>query len=595
MVNIHHFGLPSTLLMLLLTVFVLSLLFRKTRTVAVILLCSVLALALFGIFGYHISSVSPQEANRTVQFDLPQPAVQISQTSDGNSTISVSAPNVQIEDQIAGQPASEWAKDSQISPTYPVATHSSLEPTWFAFGLLAILGLLLLGGLAFTIAMISIPKTRTLGIVLLVVGSILILPIVAGLFWFESYSPVPTVPYPGTQPAWPTSNQPPGSEIPLPPGYTAQAPMLQPSQSQPDNTPQPNSKQIVQAYESAIQYYCKAIAQPLKLEKPEILSEKVSTLDINFQDLGHVTISGSSFLINSIGQALAKAMTEKMKEGNPQIDITSENSTTVAQEAASPANNISEQPALAGASLKKEIPAKESPVKDASAETAKAPAPAANALESAAKVKAVSAETKNVANAPERPDWIGKKPFSWRAGKGAELPDYYKIVNPKPVDGDAYVMSVSTDPYTTMQECETKIPEVIQSAVDQFAEKYLRRNWGEYVQLSPDQLRQLVVAEYEETKDFSFGKMTQVHLLLNFDQKAKTLINDALNLRLFNNRSAVAGIGFIGLWLLLAVFWSYLKLDLSTKGAYRRRLRAAAGFAILIIVTMGFLVLRSLA
>ncbi len=108
-------------------------------------------------------------------------------------------------------------------------------------------------------------------------------------------------------------------------------------------------------------------------------------------------------------------------------------------------------------------------------------------------------------------------------------------------------------------------------------------------------MSQLVVAEYPETKDFSFGKMTQIHLLLNFDQKAKTLINDAINVRLLNNRAAIVGTGFISLWLLLAVFWGYLKLDLSTKGAYRKRLRAAAGFAILIIVTMGFLVLRSLA
>ncbi len=114
-----------------------------------------------------------------------------------------------------------------------------------------------------------------------------------------------------------------------------------------------------------------------------------------------------------------------------------------------------------------------------------------------------------------------------------------------------------------------------------------------YVQLSPEQLGQLVVSEYEETKDFSFGKMTQVHLLLNFDQKAKTLISDVLKTRLFNNRAAVAGTGFIGLWLLLAIFWGYLKLDLTTQGAYRKRLRAAAAFAILIIVMMGLLVLQS--
>jgi hypothetical protein len=107
-----------------------------------------------------------------------------------------------------------------------------------------------------------------------------------------------------------------------------------------------------------------------------------------------------------------------------------------------------------------------------------------------------------------------------------------------------------------------------------------------YVQLSPDQLRQLVVTEYEETKDFSVGKMTQVHLLLNFDKKVKTLIDEAIHVRLFNNRAAVAGAGFVALWLLLAVIWGYLKLDLSTKGAYRNRLRAAAGFTILIILTM---------
>ncbi len=328
-VSIHHFGHPSTWLMLLLTVFVLLLLCRKTRTVAVILLSSVLALALFGIFGYRISSLSPQ-ANRTVQVDLPRPADQISQNNVGNSTFRIAAPDVQLENQSAGQSAIQWPEDSQIPPTFSIAPNYSMVP-WFKIGLLPILGLLLLGGLAFTFAMLSIPKTRTLGIVLLAAGSILILPIIAGLIWIGSYSPAPTVPFTASQSAWTTQSiQPPQPAIPLPPAYIPQAPMLQPSQSQPDNTPAPNSKQIVQAYQSAIQYYCKAIAQPLKLEKTENLTEKVSTLHINLQDLGHVTISGSSFLINSIGQALAKAMTERMKEGNPQIDITRENSTKVA-------------------------------------------------------------------------------------------------------------------------------------------------------------------------------------------------------------------------------------------------------------------------
>jgi hypothetical protein len=587
---------PSTIklniMVALLIAFVMLLLSSKSRTFAVILLGSLLVLGVLGLFAYRFSEAP--RANQMVQLDLPQSAVQISHTNYGNGTISVSAPNVLKDNQIVGQPAIQWPIESQ-TPSFEVIT--STRPTWFAFGILAIFGLLLLGGLVFIITMLSIPKTRTLGIVLLVVGSIIILPTIAGLFWVKSYSPIPTTKelYPESHSALVAETmrqqQP---EIPLPPGYSQQAPMVKHSQSQ-QQKPAPNSKQMAQAYQSAIQYYSKAISLPLKLDIKDDLKDKVSTLKINVQDLGQVTISGSSFLINSIGQALAKAMTERLNEGNPQINITPENSTTLVQEAASPANNISERPALAGASVKKEISAKEPPVKDVAAETAKAPPPTANAVESAAPANAVSADTKNIADAPERPDWIDKKPFPWLAGNRAKLPDYYKIMNSKPVDGDAYIITVTTGPYTTLQECEDKIPDVIQSAVDQFAEKYLRRNWGEYVHLSPDQLRQFIVADYEEPKDFSFGKMNQIHLLLNFDKKAKTLIDETINVRMLNNRAALVGTGFVGLWLLLAVFWAYLKLDLSTQGGYRKRLRAAAGFAILIIVTMGFLVLRTLA
>jgi len=608
---------PSTFILVatLLTGIVL-LSFRQTRTFAIMLLGSLLVLGVLGVSAWRASSGT--HPNRMVQFDFPQPAVQISHTNDGNSTESVSAPNVQIDNQIVGQSAIVLPEDSQTFPASPVAAVSS-GPAWYKLGFLAMIGLMLLGGLAFTIAMISIPKTRTFGIVLLVAGSILFVLLGAGLYLKTSYTDfggIPSIVKLSTNNALP--RQP---AIPLPPGYIPQEPMGKISQSQPDNTPSPNSKQIVQAYESAIQYYCKAIAQPLKLEKTEKLTEKVSTLNINFQDIGHVSISGSSFLINSIGQALAKAMTERMKEGNPQIDITPENSTKVAQEASSPPNTVPEQPGPAKASLKNGPLAEESPVKNGFAETAEPPitgsvksaalgtekstaknafsetakAPIATSVESAAANKTDSAETAKMPSAPKRPDWVDKPPFVWRAGKGSEFPDYYRVVHVKPVDGDAYVMSVSTGPYSTLQECEAKIPEVLQSAVNQFVERYLGSQWMGYVQLSPDQLSQLVVAEYEETKDFSIAKMTQLHFLMNFDQKAKELIGEALNLRLFNNRAAVAGTGFFGLWLLMAVIWGYLKLDLSTKGAYRKRLRAAAGFAILIIVTTGFLVLRSLA
>jgi hypothetical protein len=633
----HHILLSPFMIVALLIVMLLA--SSKTRVVAFILLGSLVALMALGLFAYRTSrDTEISHANSMAQLNFPRSGIQISQNNDWPNTPRTKnalsnngampvvgspplSPHYQPKVQMVGQSPSLLSDDVQISPTISFAQHPSMA-SWVKIGILALPVLLLLGGLVFTITMLSIPKTRTFGIVLLVAGSILILPIVASLFWFgSSYTPSTATEVPTTisDSAWTTETiKTPGSAIPLPPGYTAEVPPM-PSQPQPENTPAPNSKQIVQAYESAIQYYGKAIAQPLKLDKTEKITEKVSTLHINLQDLGHVTISGSSLLINSIGQAMAKAMTDRMKNGDTQMNITPDGSAQVAEEASFPANSV-EQTAPAKDSLKNGTSPVESPVKKSSVELAKTPKPGiveivpadvkklpsndrlvqtANSpivsnVETADLSKTHSAETVITPPASKRPDWVDQDPFLWQAGKGTELPDYYKIVNSKPVDGDAYVMCVSTDPYTTKQECEAKIPEILQSAVDQFAEKYLRRNWNAYVQLSPDQLRQFVVAEYPETKDFSFGKMTQVHLLLNFDQKAKTLIDDIISIRLFNNRAAIVGTGFVSLWLLLATFWGYLKLDLTTQGNYRKRLRAAAAFAIIAILWTGWLVLGTL-
>jgi hypothetical protein len=586
---------PSTFLLVatLLTGIVLLLSFRQTRTFTVILLGSLLVLGVLGMFAWRVSSVSNH--NQWVQSKYSQPAGQISQTDDANSTVRDSVPNFPLENQTVGQSTSEWHENSQISSTYPGALQSVPGPNSFGFGFVAILGLLLLGGLAFTIAMLSIPKTRTLGIAMLVAGSILILPIVAGLFWVKLYSPAPTatVAFSGNQSAWTTqTNQQQQPVIPLPPGYGPQAPMPQPSQSQQQTDHTPNSKELVIAYESLFNDY-KTLTRPLKLEIKDDLKEKVGTLRINVQDIGQITISGSSFLINSIGQALAKAMTERMKEGNPQIDITPANSTKVARDASFPANTVAEQPASASASLKNGTSAAESPSKDHSLETAKAPI--AGPVESAASGEAVSAKTAKAHSESKRPDWVGKPPFLYRLNSPHDFPDYYQVVYSKPREGDCYVMNISTGPYTTRQECEAVIPSVLRTALYQYVEADLGRQAADRVSLTPEELRQMKVEEYEETRPYGVGMMTQIHLLLNFDRKAKYLVDDALRLDIFTRRAAVAGGGFVALWLLLAVIWGYLKLDLSTKGAYRKRLRAAAGFAILIIVMMGFLVLRSLA
>jgi hypothetical protein len=576
--------MPIILILLttLAAVFLLS--FPETRKVGAILLGSLLVLGVLGVFAWRVSSVS--NPSRIVQFDYSQPAVKMSHTNDGNSTISVSAPNAQIENQTVGQSASEWPENPQISSTFPGVQQSVPGPTLFVF--LPILGLLLLGGLAFSITMLSIPKTRTLGIVILAAGSILLVLIGVGLL-FTIYTDFRGIP--GIVQLTPERVRPrvPTAPVPI---ASPQTLTMQSSQGEQQTNQRPNSKELINVYELLLNNY-KTLTRPLKLEIKDDLKEKVGTLRINVQDIGQVTISGSSFLINSIGQALAKAMTERMKEGNPQIDITPANSTKVASDASFPANTVAEQPASASASLKNGTSAVELPSKDPSVKTAKAPI--TGAVESAASDKAISAKTANASSAPKRPDWVGKPPFLYRLNNANYIPDYYQAVNSKPREGDCYVMNISTDPYTTRQECEAVIPSVLRTALYQYVEADLGRQAADRVNLTLEELRQMVVTEYEETRPYGVGMMTQIHLLLNFDKKAKYLVDEALRLDIFTRRAAVAGAGFVALWLLLAVFWGYLKLDLTTKGAYRKRLRAAAGFAILIIVTMGLLVLRSLA
>ncbi len=557
-------------------------------------------LSVIGIGLFYRLSESPQ-SNRWNRSGSTQ-TVQISHNKDKHKKIGAAASDVRVEDQSADLSVNPWPDEEQTSRAEAIVPGVLSPSNWI--GLLVTFALLAAGSLALIIALLSNPKTRLPGIIVLVVGSIVILPILGGLFWFGSWQMKPNS---ETAIVWPAQNirpmeqinmaqnpgahvsPPPGyenSEVPPPPpGYINQPPNSKPAKSPPTPaSPEPNSKQIVNAYESAISYYRKAISQPLNLEIKDELKDKVSTLKINVQDIGQVTISGSSFLINSIGQALAKAMTERMKDGNQQIDITAENTQGDWVAKAAGTGGASE-PAPAEASSKIEKSPKESPAKDVSAATAKAPAPIAKATGSAPAVKAVSTEGADIASVPNLPEWVGKRPFLWQAGKGMELPDYYKIVHPKTADGDAYIMSVSTDPYTTMQECEAKVPEVLQSAVDQYVDKSPELQQMGHVRLSPEQLRQLVVAEYEELwqSQSLLGPMPRIHLLLTFDKNAITLIKDAMKERLFTDHATIAGAGFIGLWLLLAVIWGYLKLDLATKGAYHKRLTAAAVFTILMV------------
>ena len=131
---------------------------------------------------------------------------------------------------------------------------------------------------------------------------------------------------------------------------------------------------------------------------------------------------------------------------------------------------------------------------------------------------------------------------------------------PQVVDG-AYQTSVTFGPYTTRGECDAKLPEALQESLDHYVETCLDEDVTGQIRLPSDYLRQqLVKAEWEETRQYSVGPMTQLHLLLRFDRKVKDRILEEHRQMVVEGRLWLTGSIALGLLGLLGVLYGYLKM-----------------------------------
>ena len=96
---------------------------------------------------------------------------------------------------------------------------------------------------------------------------------------------------------------------------------------------------------------------------------------------------------------------------------------------------------------------------------------------------------------------------------------------PPQLVGDVYQMSIAVGPYTTRAECDAKLPEALQEALDHYVNVCLGDQAVDDIRLPADYLReQLVKAQWEETRQHSVGPMTWLHVQLQFDRKIKDRI-----------------------------------------------------------------------
>jgi uncharacterized membrane protein len=161
--------------------------------------------------------------------------------------------------------------------------------------------------------------------------------------------------------------------------------------------------------------------------------------------------------------------------------------------------------------------------------------------------------------------------------------------------GDPYQMSVVVGPYATRRECDDKLPEALQGALDAYVESYLGPQSAGRVRLPVEDLReQLVKDQWEETIQASFGPMQQLHVLLQFDHKLRDRIKEQRNNAIIARRLVYTGAGVAGVLLLLTIVFAVLKVDHATGGAYRGRL-ALAAVAAAAVVAGGWLVVAGFA
>lgn len=171
--------------------------------------------------------------------------------------------------------------------------------------------------------------------------------------------------------------------------------------------------------------------------------------------------------------------------------------------------------------------------------------------------------------APERstrPDWVGEPPRRV---------------------GDAYQVSLDVDPYTTIEESDSALPAKINAAVDDYVGQLIGPQARGRIRLPMEYIDEHVKRDdWQEWRKHAMGPVTvdmvHRHVLLRFDNAVNDHIRQMWKRSIVNERVAGAAALGGGVLALVAMVYGYLRLDLATRGAYRRRIRWTAAAAALL-------------
>jgi len=148
--------------------------------------------------------------------------------------------------------------------------------------------------------------------------------------------------------------------------------------------------------------------------------------------------------------------------------------------------------------------------------------------------------------------------------------------------GDAYQMAVATGPYLTVLECEHDLPGELQKAVAEYAELYLGPETRGRILLAGDALMKRVVRDRWEEPIDSIERMVRLHVRLEFDSQFNDELKSIWRSVQVNERIKEAGVGLGAAMGLLGIAFGLMKLDVKTKGAWRKPAGVLAGIFVVV-------------
>jgi|GEM_PF-2560301 len=135
---------------------------------------------------------------------------------------------------------------------------------------------------------------------------------------------------------------------------------------------------------------------------------------------------------------------------------------------------------------------------------------------------------------------------------------------------DGHQMALRIGPCFSSDECRSSLPDELQKAAIRYARECLQLDLGGSIRMDPEVLQEKLVREtWEETIDTSVGPTVWLHVLVEFDRRARGVIEQSCRRMVIERRVKAVGAILGCTLLLLGVVYTGLRVDERLAGRFR--------------------------